>query len=158
MGEVVSFFFLLSWHPVGCAFCGVCVCSPPGRVWYPLLFLPPFPFPPPPPHHPQHDKHFAAYTAKLNAALAAAGLADVVTNDASLRLLLGNVGAAGGKGGGVVADPAVRAAIRNNGGGCAFLGVAGGGGVSRWAGVLATSWGGWGRGGGVGVRSTLPDW
>ncbi|KAK1863721.1 hypothetical protein I4F81_006275 [Pyropia yezoensis] len=64
-----------------------------------------------------HDKHFAAYTAKLNAALAAAGLADVVTNDASLRLLLGNVGAAGGKGGGVVADPAVRAAIRNNGGG-----------------------------------------
>ncbi|GAB0492233.1 hypothetical protein MMPV_003494 [Pyropia vietnamensis] len=37
-----------------------------------------------------HDKHFAAYTAKLNAALAKAGLADVVTDDASLRRLLGN--------------------------------------------------------------------
>ncbi|OSX72839.1 hypothetical protein BU14_0401s0010 [Porphyra umbilicalis] len=64
-----------------------------------------------------HDKHFAAYTKKLNAALAAAGLADVVTTEGALRKLLANVGSAGGRGGSAIADPALRAAIRNNGGG-----------------------------------------
>eukprot|EP00168_Porphyra_purpurea_P010431 TRINITY_DN2584_c0_g1_i2.p2 TRINITY_DN2584_c0_g1~~TRINITY_DN2584_c0_g1_i2.p2 ORF type:complete len:230 (-),score=114.01 TRINITY_DN2584_c0_g1_i2:198-806(-) len=64
-----------------------------------------------------HDKHFAAYTKKLNAALVSAGLADVVTDEAALCKLLANVGAAGGRGGTAIADPALRAAIRNNGGG-----------------------------------------
>lgn len=55
-----------------------------------------------------HDKHFAAYTAKLNTALKSLGEKISPTGDA-LRSLLAQLSK--------VKDPGLRAAIRNNGGG-----------------------------------------